>query len=555
LNRRPIPIFLLLLIALLGVACFNDDDDTPPATLVPGESAIPLTPGPSITSRPRTAAPVPTLPPAAPIVWTDCSDDATFDCATYDVPLDYSDPGRNTITLAVRRLPASDPTQRIGALFANPGGPGGSTIEVLSSWARRLPASIRDRFDVILFDPRGVGESSPLVCHSNVQELIGLNPNPKTDDDWRHIEEATRRQTKECGGVGAAILPFLGTESVARDMDRLREAMGDPQLTYFGYSYGTVIGQIYADLFPQNVRAMVLDGAVDVSLTADQRALEQTLGLEASLNRYYADCASSDCLDGDPSTAVNDLVAKAAAAPLPSGRDRPVGPGETVYAVLSSLYSKASWPLLTAGLSAARDGDGSRLLFLVDSFIGRQPDGSYNNSTEMNSAVNCLDYESDRDPQHYRQLADDFEARAPFFGAATGQLGLFCALWEAEPKPLHTPKAAGAPPILVVGSTGDPATPYKWAMALASQLESGVLLTNDNEGHTAYRSGVPCIDDAVNGYLTELQLPPENAVCRRCLDDGRNRITPAAEAGKPRLPSSVTAHRRLVFGSRGRLLR
>jgi len=443
----------------------------------------------------------------------------------YDVPLDYTNPTARTITLSLRRLPASDESARIGGLFVNPGGPGGSTIDVLSGWARSMPQSIRSRFDIVLFDPRGVGESSPLVCHDNIQELLGLEPYPETEADWRGIEEAIKEQATECGDVGGDILPFLGTESVARDMDRIREAMGDDQMTYFGYSYGTTLGQVYADLFPERVRAMVLDGAVDVSLSADERSLEQTVGFEAAYNRYLADCRSRSCLPGDPAVTINQLIEKASANPIPSRTgDRPLGDGEAVFAIVGSLYNKVSWTLLTAGVRAALDGDGSAMLFLVDSFLGREGDG-YNNSNEMNSAVNCLDYVNERDPLHYRELSEQFAERAPFFGSSLGALGLYCAYWEAEPKPLRTPTAAGAPPIVVIGNTGDPATPYKWAVALASQLESGVLVTNDQEGHTAYRSGSNCIDEMVNAYLIDLTVPEEG---KRC---GNANITPAPPVG------------------------
>jgi pimeloyl-ACP methyl ester carboxylesterase len=370
-------------------------------------------------------------------------------------------------------------------------------------------------------DPRGVGESSPLVCHDNIQELIGLDPYPETDEDWDEIEDAIKEQTTQCDDVGGDILPFLGTESVARDMDRIREAMGDEQLTYFGYSYGTVIGQVYADLFPDHVRAMVLDGAVDVSISADDRAREQLIGFEAAYNRYLADCRARSCLPGDPATTISELVEEARVDPIPSPRgDRPLGGGEALFAIVGSLYSKPSWLVLTGAIRSALDGDGSAMLFIVDSFLGREGDG-YNNQNEMNSAVNCLDYANDRDPLHYREMAAEFEAEASFFGESFAQFGLYCAFWEADPKPLRTPKASGAQPIVVIGNTGDPATPFKWAVGLASQLESAILITNDAEGHTAYRSGSDCIDEAVEAYLVDLTAPTEG---KRC---GNANINPA----------------------------
>jgi len=447
------------------------------------------------------------------ILWEDCPS-GPFECASYDVPLDYSRPDGDTITLAVRRLPAGDPDQRIGVLFANPGGPGGSAIELLSAWARTLPSELRDRFDVVLFDPRGVGLSSPLLCHDNIQELIGLNPYPDTDEEWAEIMDAIRRFTQRCAEVGGPLLPHLGTRNAARDMDRLREAMGEDKITYFGYSYGTTLGQVYADLFPDRVRAMVLDGGVDNTLSFDELDLEQIVGFEAAFQRYLAQCAATQCLPGDPEATVRGLIDEAAREPIPApAGDRPVGAGELIQAILGSLYSKVSWGFLTAGLNSALDGDASTLLFLADNFAGRQDNGEYNNLTEAHKAVSCLDSAVDRDPQHHIDLADDFEARAPLFGRGAAAFGFFCAFWEAEPEPLTEPRAAGAPPILVIGSTGDPATPYKWSVSLAEQLESGVLLTRDGEGHLAYRFGDNCIDDAVEAYLLDLTLPPEGLVC------------------------------------------
>lgn len=513
---------LVALLTLLLVACSDDKDEPTPtvvattaATAAPTQTrTVEVAETPSPTTAPPTPTPTPSLPPAEPVAWSACPS-GPFDCAEYDVPLDYADPEGDTITLALRRLPAGDASQRIGLLFANPGGPGGSTIDILSGWARSLPSEIRDRFDIILFDPRGVGHSSPLVCHDNIQDLIGLDPYPETDEDWTIIEDAIRRQTEQCADAGEDVLPFLGTANVARDMDRLREAEGEETITYFGYSYGTTLGQVYADLFSTRVRAMALDGGVDVSLSSDQRALEQTLGFEAAFHRYVDYCEERSCIAGDPEAVIKELVAEAGEEPLPAPRgDRPVGDGEAIYAILQAMYTPFYRPILTSALNAALDGDASGLLLLADSYAGRNDDGTYPNGAEANSAVNCLDYESDRDPEHYREITEDFGEQAPFFGPATGQLGLYCAFWPVDPKPISTPRAAGAPPIMVIGGTGDPATPYRWSVALAEQLESGFLVTSDGEGHTAYRNaGNGCIDDAVNAYLIDLTLPPEGLTC------------------------------------------
>lgn len=511
---------LFALLALFVFAC-SDDDGEPTPTVSPPVTVTtePTEEAPaSQTPSPTQVAPIETatlaLPPADPIAWSECPD-GPFDCAQYEVPLDYADPRGETITLALRRLPAEDPDRRIGLLFANPGGPGASTIDSLSGWARGLPEEIRSRFDIILFDPRGVGYSSPLTCHDNIQELIGLDPYPENDEDWETIIDVTRSFVDACMQAGGDVLPHLGTRDVARDMDRIREAEGEETITYFGYSYGTTLGQVYADLFPTHVRAMVLDSAVDNTIPTDEFNLEQIRGFEAAFHRYLDDCAARQCLPGDPEETVRSLVRQAAVSPLPApGGDRPVGDGEIIQAILGSLYSKVSWLLLTAGLNSAVAGDASTLLFLADNFAGRERDGEYSNLVEANKAVNCLDAATDRDPEHHIGLADEFEAAAPWFGPGAAQYGLFCAFWEPEPQPLTAPRAAGAPPIMVIGSTGDPATPYKWAVALADQLDSGFLVTFDNEGHGAYRfTGSNCIDDTVNAYLLDLTVPPEGMKC------------------------------------------
>jgi pimeloyl-ACP methyl ester carboxylesterase len=498
LKRSYFSLAAVLVFSLLLFACGGDDASSPAAT--PGPDGARATEGPP-----------PTLAPPPALVWSRCG---AFECATFPVPLDYDNPARGEIELALIRQAARDPASRIGVLFANPGGPGGSAIEFGRVWARILPGQLQDRFDIVAFDPRGVGDSSPLRCADNIQEIIGLEPEPSNDEDWQVIEETTREFAETCEQRGGDVLPYLGTVSVARDMDRIRQAMGEEQLTYFGYSYGTVIGQVYADLFPQRVRAMVLDSAVDLTLTAEDLSLEQTIGFEAALGRFIADCRARACLSIDPEVAVRELLRRSRLTPIPSpGADRPAGPGETLYAIAGSLYSRVQWGGLAVALQSALDGNGTDLIRLVDRFLSRNSDGSYDNLVDMNAAVNCLDHDNPRDISYFRQLQGRFHAAAPFFGKAFAQGGLVCALWAADSKPLQAPVAAGAPVILVIGNTGDPATPYKWSVAVSRQLESAVLLTFDAEGHTAYRMGSSCIDGAVNAYLLELIPPADGTTC------------------------------------------
>jgi pimeloyl-ACP methyl ester carboxylesterase len=500
--RPPVLFVVACFIAALILAC-SDDKAAPTAT--PEDSDPPAV---VATATPA----LPALPPASAIAWRRCN--LVFECAHYDVPLDYAHPDDGSLSLSLVRQPAKQPDQRIGTLFINPGGPGGSAIRFLQAWALIAPASVQARFDITAFDPRGVGESSPLSCDEDVQAILAQDAYPENDADWAEIDRSAAQLAQQCNAAAGNILPHLGTVDVARDMDRLREALGEEQLNYLGYSYGTVIGQVYADLFPTRFRAMVLDGAVDVSVPNDQWLTDQILAFEATLARYIEDCRRRNCLDRDPAEAIREVLRRADQSPIPAPRaDRPAGSGEAVFGMITALYSPATWPALDRAIAEALSGDATRLIRLADTLAGRRPDGSYDNSLIMNVAVNCLDYASEPDPAYYRALADRLDDQAPLFGAYTAVGGVLCSKWPAEAKPLTPPRAAGSPVILVVGTTGDPATPYKWAVGLRRQLENAVLLTLDGEGHTAFRSGSSCIDEAVTGYLVDLLAPDDGKTC------------------------------------------
>jgi pimeloyl-ACP methyl ester carboxylesterase len=407
-----------------------------------------------------------------------------------------------------------------GALLVNPGGPGGSGLDFLRWWAPSVTGDVRNRFDLVSFDPRGVGRSSALVCYGDtkrIQRLAALDPIPDTPAEWRGVQDEARSFAAACEMNGRELLPYLGTVNVVRDLDRIREALGEDKLTYLGYSYGTVIGAVYADTYPARVRALVLDGAVDMSLTGDELSLEQAQGFDGAMERFISDCRVRKCLPeslGDPGTAVDELVERAEASPIPAPKaDRPAGPGETLGALLGALYSQSWWPDLENAIEHGLRGDGSDLVRLFDAFLQRRSDGSYDNGIDVYNAVTCLDYAFSRDPAHYQALIPRFEAKARRFGSTLTVGELPCAYWPVDASPLQTPRGKGAPPILVIGTTGDPATPYQWAVAMSQQLESATLLTFNGEGHTAYRNGNRCIDEAVNAYLLTLKLPARNTRC------------------------------------------
>jgi pimeloyl-ACP methyl ester carboxylesterase len=457
---------------------------------------------------------LPSPPTPAPLVFQRCG---SFECAELKVPLNYADPTGEQITLAVQRR-ASTGAQRIGSLLINPGGPGGSAIEFLSGFVQGASNTVLQRFDIVAFDPRGVGQSTPLDCHSTIQQLAAIDPSPDSDAEWSDADAAAKVFADECAQKHSKLLPHLGTPNVARDMDQLRAALGDAKLTYVGFSYGTSIGAHYAELFPQNVRALVLDGALDMSLGALDISLEQALGFDKALQTFFAWCggAANNCAwaeGGTPAEAFKALSAEVDAQPLMAS-DRPLGPGEFLFGVIAPLYSgEDGYRALSGALTSASRGDGSTLLEFTDSYLNRKSDGSYGNIQEANNAVNCLDAPGP-DYTGLRAEAMRFEVTSETFGLATLTGLLVCAHWPVQAQPrMSALKGAGAAPILVVGTTGDPATPYAWAEALASQLESGALLTYEGEGHTAYLRSVPCIDDAVNAYLIEGTVPEAGKRC------------------------------------------
>jgi len=310
-------------------------------------------------------------------------------------------------------------------------------------------------------------------------------------------------------------LPKNGTIDAARDMDRIREAVGDDKLTYLGFSYGTRLGSVYAQLFPDKVRALALDGAVDPDPAATDFPAKQAQGFSDAFDAFVADCnANPECPAGpDAAGLYEELLKRVDTKPIAAAHDaRVLTQGYLVSGVLSALYAKELWSSLATGMRQAQQGDGSLLLQLADLLSGRANDGTWNNEWDVNTAVNCLD-----DPK--RESLDQVEAEAtslkttsPRFGEVIGWFDLSCTYWPVPPNPIPVAVAAGAPPIVVVGTTRDPATPYVWAERMASTLASGRLITRDGDGHTGYIES-PCVAQMVNDYLVNLTVPPDKAFC------------------------------------------
>jgi pimeloyl-ACP methyl ester carboxylesterase len=447
--------------------------------------------------------------------------DPELDCARLEVPLDYAAPDGRTAQVALLRHRTTH--QKIGSLVVNPGGPGQSGVELAATLAAKLGAG---PFDVVGFDPRGVARSTPTIrCHSGAEydaerADADFDPSPagvqRAEDEARHTAELCAERS---GGV--EVLANSGTRDVARDMDVLRAALGDPKLTYLGFSYGTRIGSTYAEMFPSKVRALVLDGAIDPAQDAAARAVAKSTGFQQAFQTYAADCARKpDCpLGTDPQRATEVFQALTRPllerpAPVPQD-DRGLSYRDAVTAVGGSLYNPRSWTKLTKGLAALRDGDGTILLAKADDREGRAPDGTYDNSKEAQLIVNCVDRDRITDRAAAVELDRRTQKAAPFRDPGRGASGALdtCAFLPVPPtsRP-HLPVADGLPPTLVISTTGDPATPYQAGVELAQALHAG-LLTVEGTQHTAAAHGNACVDDIVSDYLVRLTLPAPHTRC------------------------------------------
>ena len=455
------------------------------------------------------------------LAWTAC--DTGFQCATLTVPMDYTQPGGQTIGIKVIKLPMSGAGPRLGSLILNPGGPGGSGIDYAKAATDVVSPQVRAHYDVVGFDPRGVGASDPVHCLSGPEtdQLIAVNGDPQTPSQVAAVVAESAVVGRNCLARNSDLIKFVGTPNVARDLDILRAALGDSKLHYLGKSYGTFIGATYAELFPTNVGRMVLDGAVDPSLSADQLAYGQALGFELALRRFVADCLrQADCpLSGSVDaglTKIRSFINGLADAPLTGVPGRPLVQALAVTGIISPLYDATNgWPALRQALAAAFAGDGSVLLQIVDFYTERNANGTFaNNGTDALYAVDCIDRPDTTDPAHTAALAAQWAKVAPTFGAYLAWGNLPCYRWPiTTPYRPHRITAPGSPTILVVGTQHDPATPYPWAVSLASQLTHGVLLTWTGDGHTAYRLGSTCIDSNVDAYLLTGKSPPPKLIC------------------------------------------
>jgi pimeloyl-ACP methyl ester carboxylesterase len=456
------------------------------------------------------------------IDWQSC--DHGFECGTLKVPVDYEHPDGGDLSLTAVRRPAdaAGGQQRLGSLLLNPGGPGGSAVSYVESVAGSYQPVVRAAYDLVGLDPRGVGRSSPVSCLSGdrMDAFAAVDTTPADQARTDQLVAADKEFAAACEQHSGALLGHVSTVEAARDMDVLRALLGDERLNYVGKSYGTLLGATYAGLFPSRVGRMVLDGAMDPSLDALTGNRTQAGGFETAWGSFAKDCVSrADCPVGSTEQQAGQqldaLLDSLDGKPLPADSGRPLTRALAVTGVIQAMYAEFLWPQLRSALAAAKSGDGKPLLHLSDSYYERSADGGYPNLMFANMAVNCLDLPAPfSSPADVAAAVPAFRQASPHFGRDMAWMALTCGYWpvRATGAP-HTVRAAGAAPIVVVGTVRDPATPYAWARSLAGQLESGRLVTYEGDGHTAYGRGNDCVDSAVNHYLLEGKSPAAGLSC------------------------------------------
>jgi pimeloyl-ACP methyl ester carboxylesterase len=484
-----------------------------------GGSATPPQPATSAPSGTRDPANDPALARfyGQKLTWKACRND--FECAPATVPLDWEQPGGPTIELSLLRLRSTG--KKIGTILLNPGGPGVSSVE----WFRSSPGALGDRvrqsYDAVAWDPRGVGESTPIRClpDKDVDAWLSADVTPDSAAEVSGIVADAKEFGAQCEQRTGDLIGHVDTVSTAKDLDVLRAALGEQVLSYYGWSYGTFIGAWYAELFGWRVGRMVLDGAVDPSVDAEKYAEGQARGFSRMASAFVEDCLKrAGCpLRGSKEQAfaqLQALVSGADTRPLPTTSGRPLTQSLMTTGMAMALYLPAFWPQLRAALGSALKGQGDGLLGLADAYNKRRPDGSYAQTLQATGPIFCIDRTDTRTLDQVQADAGAWLTKYPPLGDTVAWSSLGCSVWPVPP--VVTPRrltAPGAPPILVVGTTGDPATPYEWAQSLAGQLTRGVLVTFEGEGHTAYRRGSKCVDTTVEDYLVAGTVPGADVTC------------------------------------------
>ncbi len=440
------------------------------------------------------------------VAFADCGQ--VYLCATLAVPLDHDDTGGATVDLAVGMIPAGDPSRRIGYLLVNPGGPGGGMHEFLNAGAG-LSTALLDRFDVIGWDPRGVGGSVPSGCWGEARDLHLLDPIPDSPDEQGALDAAARTLAEACAARLGDAVGHIGTIDTVRDMDAIRRALGAETISYLGFSYGTLLGVHYAGMFGEHLRAAVLDGVIDPSLPGVELAVGQTLGFARTIDEMFAWCRTEPTcpVTGDPTETFDLLLEHLDVAPSVDFADTVVlDPARAILAVVVASYSSDFWPFFFDALAAAVDGDGTMFGLLGEAYIGLVDLGAL-------ISINCTDRGA-ATRQELDAVAQVLAGVAGDFGWSAAVSGLPCEYWPVAAGTLPTGAVAApdASPILVVGNRGDNATPYEWAVSVADQLHSGVLVSYDGSEHTSYGLST-CVDRIVDDYLIDGVVPPGDVDC------------------------------------------
>jgi pimeloyl-ACP methyl ester carboxylesterase len=455
--------------------------------------------------------------------WQPC---ATQDaeCASIEAPMDYENPGGARISVALARIPATGQGESLGSILTNPGGPGASGVDYLPYMAMSLPPEVTEVFDVVGFDPRGAGQTSPVGCldDASMDEYVNTYPDTLDTEGIREMRQAAEEFGEACMANTGEALGFVDSGSTARDMDVIRAAVGDEKLNYLGVSYGTYLGALYAERFPEHVGRLVLDAAVDPTADQGDEEIAQMAGFEAALRVFTSDCLESDIcpLTGSVDEAmaqIHDFIAARASEPLPTEYGRPLTVQMALMGILLAMYEDATWPMLTTALASAMElGDGTELLELADLYFDRDSEtGEFTtNMFDAFLAITCLDSPVDARRAVMDERMVQMREAAPTLAdfSAFGAIG--CAEWPfpavLEP---HSIAADGADPIVVIGTTGDPATPFANAEALAGGFSSGVLVTYDGEGHGAVGRSNTCVTDMLNDYYINGTPPEPGLTC------------------------------------------
>ena len=455
-----------------------------------------------------------------PIEWKPCdgSTSTEVECGNIEVPFDYADPEQGSFVLYVKKHNAANPAERIGSMMVNPGGPGFGGSSLADDAEYYFSQDLIDHFDIIAWDPRGTGESTPAVdCVNTFDEYFALDSPPETPDEKQALIDASQAFNDKCGENSGTILPYISTKASAQDINSLRLALGEEKISYFGFSYGSELGTTWATMFPETVRAIVVDGAVDPNASSTEEGMNQAKGFEGQLSTFLKQCSAKSTCEfhngGNAEAAFDKLVVDIDAKPLEVSKERtPVTQGVLFTAVAQAMYSDYYWPQLSEALSAAQKGDGKGILQLYDDYYQRKEDGTYGNELEAFLAISCLDDPGASSVEDVDSHIEEFIAAAPRLGGNFAY-GYSCALWPVKQAPKVTITGKGAGPIVVVGTTGDAATPLDSTRKMAKGLEQGILIVVDANQHTGYGAN-NCVVKAVDDYLIELTVPTNETTCK-----------------------------------------